>query len=373
MLRLNQTWIDPKTTSSKLVKEALLNAYYQHQSCNILLSDESDLSVEELHYIYASITNWAKRHGMNVYLVVETGFLYRLFNTFDESVLSFLEVTKLKKVWTLQEEDIRHKENKKISKTLWPSISLDKRKSVSFMIQTVSLVLISAGLIMSTLNYLEKQAHESLVKELQNLQEDITNPNIINPNPEPSKTLFEKMRNINNQYMGWIRIGNTNMSFPIVKGKDNQIYLNTNFDLKKSSYGSIFMDYRGIDFNDHHVIIYGHSVKHTAMFGNLIKYEQKDFFNEHQLITITDETYEYTYKVFSFQRIDADKTRLSLPISESSLNAIMQNYANQSAHQPSVYEPTQLLTLVSCEYSYDNGRVFVHAYLVNKQEISKQE
>jgi SrtB family sortase len=371
MLRLNQEWINPQTASPKIVKEALLNAYYKHQTCYMLFDDESNLTIEDLYHIYGSITHWAKRHGMNVTLVVETGFLYRLFQTFDESVLSFLEVTNLKKVWTLSEEDLIEI-NRQSPSSLTPLL-LNKRKILSISIQIISIVLIGTGLIIATLNYLERLAHEELVQKLQTLHQEATQPDLIETPQQDSLSLFQSMKSLNRDYIGWIRIGSSEMSFPMVKGKDNQFYLNMGFDLRPSSYGSIFMDYRNVDLNDTHIIVYGHSVKHTAMFGKLIRYEDKNFLNQHQLITIADENFEYTYKVFSFQRIDANKTRLSLPLSSQSLESVMQSYASNSVHQPAQFEVTQLLTLVSCEYSYDNGRVFVHAYLVSKEHITNKE
>lgn len=372
MLRLNQEWIDPKTTSPKLVKEALLTAHKNLQTCYILFDDESTLSIEDLEHIYSAITHWAKRHGMPVYLVVESGFLYKLYKTFDTSVLSFLELNKLKLVWTLKEEDIKHTDLDTETKKGLISFSLKNRKILSLSIQIISISLIGVGMIMGSLSLLEKLSHETLINELQELHQNILDLGT-NVSQDEEISLFDTMKSRNSDYIGWINIESTSMSFPIVKGFDNQYYLNTGFDKRPSSYGSIFMDYRNVNMDDAHLVIYGHSVRHTAMFGNLIKYEQKDFLNQHQFITIRDDQYEYRYKVFSFHRIDANKTRLSLPVSNSNLRSVMQNYASQSTHQDTNFEVTQLLTLVSCEYSYDNGRVFVHAYLESKQLLSNKE
>ena len=93
---------------------------------------------------------------------------------------------------------------------------------------------------------------------------------------------FPALKEINPDVCGWICIEGTNIDFPILRGEDNELYLNTDFYGKQSFMGSIFMDYRcAADFSDDFTLIYGHNVKGGRMFADLCKFKDQSFFDAH--------------------------------------------------------------------------------------------
>ena len=75
---------------------------------------------------------------------------------------------------------------------------------------------------------------------------------------------------INPETVAWIQVNGTIISYPVVKHKDNNYYLNHDFYKRKTEIGAIFADYRDNfdEFNDNN-IIYGHNIVNGTMFGQL--------------------------------------------------------------------------------------------------------
>jgi len=50
---------------------------------------------------------------------------------------------------------------------------------------------------------------------------------------------WKKLKKINPDIVGWIKVKGTKINYPVVKGKTNHTYLHTDFN-KKYSYGGVF-------------------------------------------------------------------------------------------------------------------------------------
>ena len=111
-----------------------------------------------------------------------------------------------------------------------------------------------------------------------------------------SITLGELMK-LNKDVVGWIKIFDTHISYPVVQGKDNQEYLNKDVFGEFSFSGSIFLDYRNAcDFTDSYSIIYGHHMEYGAMFGDVVEFKNDDYFQEHKTgaLFLLEDTYKIT-------------------------------------------------------------------------------
>jgi len=112
---------------------------------------------------------------------------------------------------------------------------------------------------------------------------------------------LERIKGINEDALGWIRIPGTVISYPIVQGEDNSYYLNHTWDKKKSKVGSIFLEaLSSPDFTDYNTVIYGHKRgDEGTMFGPLHYYAEEEFYKEHPYLYIKDDTGVYRYTIFS--------------------------------------------------------------------------
>lgn len=187
---------------------------------------------------------------------------------------------------------------------------------------------------------------------------------INNIEKNPYATLFEA----NSDYVGWIEIENTAISYPILKGKDNGFYLDRGFDKAYDTRGSIFMDYRNFGQGfDQHTILYGHNMKDGSMFGELQAYKDPEFMEDNPYIILEDLYEKRTFKIISVYYDKADPELLQLQFKEG-IEAYVMDLAGRSDYEVDTegLELTTLLTLVTCSYEVDDGRYFLHAIEINR-------
>jgi len=171
---------------------------------------------------------------------------------------------------------------------------------------------------------------------------------------------FNKLMEINKECIGWIEFENTDISYPIVQGQDNEFYLTHHFNKKKNAAGSIFMDYiNETDFSDPYTILYGHNMKDGSMFAKLNQYESKDFYVENPVFWIYTPEKNYSYEIFSCYSLDTD----TVSQLETNLDVIIE----QSKYSTGIFpeKDDKILTLMTCNSNGDTHRFFVHAVQVN--------
>lgn len=82
---------------------------------------------------------------------------------------------------------------------------------------------------------------------------------------------YAKLKELNEDYVEWLYIPGTTISYPIVNGPDNSFYMNHNFLKEESKLGSIFIDCNVHEFKGKNTIIYGHYMKDGSVFADLHK------------------------------------------------------------------------------------------------------
>ena len=91
---------------------------------------------------------------------------------------------------------------------------------------------------------------------------------------------FEKLKNINNQVVAWIKVYGTQVEYPVVQAEDNSYYLKHNLEKKYNVAGWIFADYKNkLDGTDKNIVIYGHNMRDSAMFGSLKAILTKEWYD----------------------------------------------------------------------------------------------
>ena len=92
---------------------------------------------------------------------------------------------------------------------------------------------------------------------------------------------FDSLRSINTDVIGWIYVEALDgVSYPIVKGTDNDQYLHMTYEKNYNFAGTIFIDYENsADFGDCYSMMYGHNMKNGSMFGQLKNFRKDDSAN----------------------------------------------------------------------------------------------
>lgn len=182
------------------------------------------------------------------------------------------------------------------------------------------------------------------------------------------KTLFEK----NKKLIGWLKIDDTIIDYPVMQTSDNKYYLEHNFNQEYDKNGSLFLDCScSVYPRSTNLIIYGHHMKSGQMFGQLQKYAKESYYEKHKEIqfdTIYEKgTYEIMY-VFRSQVYNEDDLVFKYyqfinANSGTEFQSYMEEMKKLSLYDTGVTAGfgDSLLTLSTCDNSQKDGRFVVVA------------
>ena len=163
------------------------------------------------------------------------------------------------------------------------------------------------------------------------------------------------LKNRNKDYRGWIEIPDTKISYPIVKGIDNQEYLHKDFDGKYLYAGTLFIDaYSEKGAEQDNLVIYGHNMKSGSMFGTLKKFREKAYFDEHSYINLYTVNGNKEFLIFSVREGTADINDMDYILSDFSKETYIKMALKKSIQKNAVIlnlediEKRQIITLVAC-------------------------
>lgn len=187
---------------------------------------------------------------------------------------------------------------------------------------------------------------------------------------EMSTTLASLEATVPDLY-GWIYVDGTDINYPLVKGEDNDYYLNMSPEKRWQEIGSIFVDYRNRweieDPYNKNIVIYGHNLTWGGMFHDVQKmYENEELFRNSYV-------YIYTFDgVFVFEPIAVYEANAYYKYFRTHFDHDWEfvSFANGMAEN-SIYpedvvfdEDDRMITLSTCTNTYVDGRYVLQAKLV---------
>lgn len=145
---------------------------------------------------------------------------------------------------------------------------------------------------------LQSVSGREVVTTLENGAE-VTLPTMTNPID------FEELTKVNPDIAGWLKIRALDISYPVVRGEDNDYYLHRTFEREDNFAGCLFMNYENEkDFTDQNTVIYGHNMKNGSMFGKLKQFGEAEVFNKSKFFWIFTPDFIYQYRIFSAMVVD---------------------------------------------------------------------
>jgi len=183
---------------------------------------------------------------------------------------------------------------------------------------------------------------------------------------------YETLYNKNKKLIGWLKIDDTNIDYPVMQTSDNTYYLDHNYNQEYDKNGSIFLDYNcSVYPRSTNMIVYGHHMKSGSMFGNLQKYAKESYGKKHSVImfdTIYEKAQYQVMYVFRSQVYNEDDIVFKYyqfieANSETEFNSYMQEMSALSLYDTGVTAEfgDSLLTLSTCDSSQTDGRFVVVA------------
>lgn len=186
---------------------------------------------------------------------------------------------------------------------------------------------------------------------------------------------FEALKELGPDCVAWIWGCDGDIDYPVALSADDEWYLNHTVSGEASKAGSIFVDrYVSEPFSCFQTILYGHNMKNGSMFHALLNYKDREYWEAHQYFTVWLENGARTYRVFAVYYGDYQEP-LSCEDAEpgNGPDALREREAYlEGIKELSLYDTgveadagSELLTLVTCEYSGQDSRMVVYALEIN--------
>ena len=215
-----------------------------------------------------------------------------------------------------------------------------------------ALIVLTAIFAVSTYFLLTQNIEDK--KQMNNFEEiqDIVDDN---SNDIYSLGIYSDLYGQNSDFMAWIKIEGTNINYPVMRSKDNpNYYLNHNFNKEYSRFGVPYM-------------------QNKSMFNELTNYKSKHFYEKHKIIVIdtTLEHREYeviaVFKTVAYESNSFEYYSFVNASTEDDYRAYIEKCKALSLYDTGIDAQygDKLITLSTCEYSQDNGRLVIVAKLVD--------
>ena len=187
-----------------------------------------------------------------------------------------------------------------------------KKKKKSDVLLTIALIVAIAVFCYAAFNlyhiyteYKQGTDEYNQIEEMAVTERDADSAEVAGPNAQlkpPIEVDFDKLKSVNEDVVGWIYVDALpDISYPIVKGKDNQTYLHQTYEKNYNFAGTIFVDYENSgDFSDCNTLVYGHNMKNGSMFGHLKKFREDDrLYKQDKYFWILTPERNYRYEIIT--------------------------------------------------------------------------
>lgn len=253
---------------------------------------------------------------------------------------------------------------------------MNKFKNYIYNIVIVCLLGIMAFCGYQIYNYFAKEAEQTkafediakVVEQARENEEDA--PKI--PYSETENVLAEygELFLQNADTVGWIKIAGTKINYPVMQTPNNpNYYLKHNFQKAYSDMGTPYVQEDCNVVESDNLIIYGHHMKSGKMFGALENYKSQSFYEEHKIIQFDTLTQRGEYEivaVFKTVAYNGSGFRYNDFVHAENEEAFT-DYV-EKCKELSLFDTglnaeygEKLITLSTCEYSAQNGRLVVVA------------
>ena len=172
---------------------------------------------------------------------------------------------------------------------------------------------------------------------------------------------FKELQKINPDIIGWIRVNDTNINYPLLQAEDDDTYMNTDAEGKYSLSGSIFLHCANKpDFSDFNNMIYGHHMEKHKMFGDVGMFTDKTYFEKHPYGNLFFDGKDHGVEFYALIQADAYNERIFsiCPDDPKAKQAYLQEILDNALYKRN-FEITQndhLVLLITCTSEMTNGR-----------------
>ena len=180
---------------------------------------------------------------------------------------------------------------------------------------------------------------------------------------------FRDLLDENEDSIGWLTIDDTVIDYVVMQTPDEpDKYLHRDFYGQESRWGTLYVAEACDVQTSDNIIIYGHHMRDGTMFGSLAQYESADFCAEHSRVKFNTIYGPGEYEVVAVVRTDVNVGSSAFPYyqytqaNDPEMFAEYKDFLEQNRIYDTgneIQEGDRLLTLSTCNYHTENGRLIV--------------
>lgn len=193
--------------------------------------------------------------------------------------------------------------------------------------------------------------------------------------PEPTMIpAYQELYEKNADTVGWLQIEGTKLNNPVMQTpEDPNYYLKRDFNKNASEWGTVYAwGAADLETPSDNVTLFGHTMKDGSMFACLHNYTQKSYWEENKLIFFNTLNEYHTYKIYAVFKVSANVGNFAYhqfvdAANEQEFNDFVSTCKSMSFYDTGITPVygDKLLTLSTCEYTLDNGRLVVCAVRIS--------
>ena len=218
--------------------------------------------------------------------------------------------------------------------------------------------------------------YDSLNEQYVSTQPEVTPTPDVMEQPEETPEVFtapitidfDGLKERNKDIAGWIYCPDTPISYPVVRGSDNDYYLYHSFDGDLNQSGTIFMDMVcEVDLSQDNTLLYGHHMNNRGMFASLEDYRQEGYYDAHPLFYYLTPDETYVLPIFSMFLTggDSDVYAFNFATDDEYAKFLESMTARSNFNTGVVVSPDDhIMTLSTCAYDYEDARYVVLCKIV---------
>ena len=253
---------------------------------------------------------------------------------------------------------------------------MSKLRRILFLIFFAVFVFSAAAVARYAANsYAQKRSYRHLIELAEQSAENET-AQPVQPQEPTMLARYEALYRENDDLVGWIKIDGTNINYPVVQSKDApNFYLKHDFEKNYTDYGCPYAQQNcDVQAPSDNVVLYGHNMKDGTMFCDLTNYKSESFWAQHRTIQFDTLTQKNEYTVIAAFKGEAAElfaynafVDAATPEEFDAYVAAVKELALYDTGISATYGD-KLITLSTCEYSFENGRMVVVAKRTSEAE-----
>ncbi len=236
----------------------------------------------------------------------------------------------------------------------------------------------------------QQQQFDELLQIVEQSKLSVTEPIATTPPPTtpatPEETVpeetepstlpeYAELSALNPHLVGWLQIEGTRINYPVMQNPNTvDYYLRRDFYGNYSSHGCLYArEQCDVTAPSDNITIYGHNMKDGSMFADLLNLRSKSYWQNHRYIQFDTLTEHHTYEIFAVVITTANKVtgfgyhKFIDAATAEEYQEFIEDCKSLSLYDTGITPVygEKLITLSTCEYSRENGRLAVIARRVD--------